>query len=108
METIGISKASVTNAMQLLTGVDLVQRYRVRGSREAHYRVLKDKWGPIMGRKFAGIAQVRRSAEEALAIADSGPARERLEEMVDVYAFFERELTDVMKRWETRHEEENR
>ena len=45
MESLGISKASITNSMQLLLGIDLVQRYRVRGSREAHYRVLKDRWG---------------------------------------------------------------
>ncbi|MDH4140796.1 MAG: hypothetical protein OEV43_09530 [Coriobacteriia bacterium] len=106
MEALDISKASVTNAMQLLLGFELVQRYRVRGSREAHYRVLKNKWGPIMARKFAGISQVRKSSEEALAFADTQAARERLEEMRDVYSFFERELSDVMDRWDNRHEEE--
>jgi DNA-binding transcriptional regulator GbsR (MarR family) len=106
MDALGISKASVTNAMQLLTGVDLVQRYRVRGSREAHYRILKDRWGQIMARKFAGIAEVRRSAEDALAMAGSAAARERLEEMRDVYLFFETELSGVMRRWDERHKEE--
>jgi DNA-binding transcriptional regulator GbsR (MarR family) len=106
METLGISKASITNSMQLLLSVDLVQRYRVRGSREAHYRILKDKWGPIMARKFTGISAVRKSAEEALGLLESPAARERLEEMRDVYSFFERELSDVMTRWDTRHEEE--
>lgn len=99
MEDVHTSKASITNAMQFLTNVDLVERYSVRGSREAHYRVLKGKWGPLMARKLAGIAYVRQTAEDALALAESDAARERLQEMYDVYAFFERELDDIMTRW---------
>ncbi len=106
VESLGISKASITNSMQLLLGFDLVQRYHVRGSRQAHYRVLKGKWGAIMTRKWAAIGAVRSSAEEALEFTDSPAARARLEEMRDVYAFFENELSEVTKRWNTRHEEE--
>lgn len=106
MARLDISKASITNAMQLLLSVDLAERYRVRGSREAHYRILKGKWGPIMARKFAGISMVRDTAGSALAEAPSEAARERLQEMYDVYSFYEQELARVMERWEARREEE--
>jgi hypothetical protein len=106
MASLAISKASITNAMQLLLSMDLAERYRVRGSREAHYRMLKNRWGPIMARKFAGISMVRRTAEEALSAVSSPAARERLLELHDVYLFYEQELADVMTRWEARHKEE--
>lgn len=106
MTRLDISKGSITNAMQLLLSLDLAERYRVRGSREAHYRILKDRWGPLMARKFAGISMVRRTAEEALAAATTEPARERLQEMYDVYAFYEKELDGIMARWNARREED--
>lgn len=106
MAQLDISKGSITNATQLLLSMDLAERYRVRGSRETHYRILKGRWGPLMARKFAGIAMVRQTAEEALAAATSDPARERLQEMYDVYAFYEKELDGIMARWNARHEED--
>ena len=104
MEDLGISKASVSNAMQFLVGTELVERYRVRGSREAHYRLLKGKWGDILARKFAATGYVRRVAEEALESTTNEQARERLTEMRDVYAFFEREFENVMQRFNERNQ----
>lgn len=106
MEDVHTSKASITGAMQFLTGVDLVERYSVRGSRETHYRVLKGKWGPLLARKLGGIAYVRQVVEDTLNIAETDAARERLKEMHDVYSFFEDELNEVMVRWDKRMKEE--
>jgi DNA-binding transcriptional regulator GbsR (MarR family) len=101
-EELGISKASVSNAMQFLVGTDLVERYRVRGSREAHYRILKGRWGDIIARKFTATSYVRSVAEDAMTVVESPAARERLEEMRDVYAFFEQEFENVMERFNER------
>jgi len=103
MAELGISKASVSGAMQFLLGTDLAERYRVRGSREAHYRILKGRWGEILARKFAATGYVRQVAEDALAETSSAKARERLEEVRDVYAFFEDEFRDVMQRFNERN-----
>lgn len=99
MGALGISKASVSSAMQFLVGVELVERYRVRGSREAHYRMLKGKWGDMLSRKLAGTSSVRAAVDEALEFTAAPLARERLSEMRDVYAFFEREFEGVMQRF---------
>jgi len=99
---LGISKSSVSNGMQFLVGTDLVERYRVRGSREAHYRMLKGRWGDILARKFAATSYIRSVAQDAMAAVDSPAARERLEEMRDVYAFFEGEFEHVMQRFNER------
>jgi DNA-binding transcriptional regulator GbsR (MarR family) len=102
VEELGISKASVSNAMQFLVGTDLIERYRVRGSREAHYRILKGRWGDILARKFAATSYVRSVAEDAMTVVESPAARERLEDMRDVYAFFEQEFENVMERFNER------
>ena len=102
IEELEVSKASVSNAMQFLVGIELVERYRVHGSRQANYRILKDVWGTILAKKFAAIGYIRRSVEDAMALEPSDKARERLEEMHDVYSFFEDEFEQVMSRWNER------
>ncbi len=102
VEQLETSKASITNAMQLLVGTALVERYRVRGSRQAHYRILKGTWEQLLGRKFKAMSVVRKTAEEALEIVESDLARERLQEMYDIYTFFEEEFEHVMERWSER------
>ena len=102
VEELEVSKASVSNATQFLVGIDLVERYRVRGSREAHYRIVKGVWGTILARKFAAIGYIRLTVDEALALDPTDEARDRLEEMHDVYSFFEKEFEEVQNRWNER------
>lgn len=99
-----ISRASVSNATQLLAGTELVERYRVPGSRETHYRILKGSWGPILSKKFSAMFAITRTAEQAMEFTDSELALERLEEMKDVYGFFEEEFVGIMKRWDEREQ----
>ena len=103
VEELEVSKASVSNATQFLVGTNLVERYRVRGSREAHYRILKGMWGQILARKFAAVGHIRVAVEDAMALEPGDRAKERLEEMYDVYSFFEREFKEVMDRWNERN-----
>lgn len=107
MDEVHTSKASITGAMQFLTNIELVERYTVRGSRESHYRMLKGRWGPLMAKKLLGIAHVRQTAEDALALTESVAARERLQEMHDVYSFYEAEINGIIERWNA-HEKESR
>ena len=103
VDELGVSKASVSNATQFLVGTELVERYRVRGSREAHYRILKGVWGTILAKKFAAVGYVRRTVEEAMSLDPSEEAQERLEEMHGVYTFFEKEFEEVQNRWNERN-----
>ncbi|MDZ4655167.1 MAG: hypothetical protein U1F44_04765 [Coriobacteriia bacterium] len=102
MEELSISKASVSNAMQFLVGTDLVQKYRVPGSRETYYRMLKGVWGDILVKKLTATSYITSVVREAKQGTDSPAALERLDEMEDVYSFFEKELATVMDRWNER------
>lgn len=102
MAQLEISKASVSNAMQFLVGTDLVQKYRVPGSRETHYRMLKGVWGDILVKKFTAMSYITSVVREAKEGTDSPLALERLDEMEGVYSFFEEEFKAVMDRWDER------
>ncbi len=102
IESLGISKASITTAMQFLIGTNLVERYRMRGSRQAHYRIVKGSWTDILNRKFAATSYIREVTEQALEMVKSEEAKERIREMHEIYAFFEKELAEMMKRWNRR------
>ena len=103
VEKLTVSKASISNAMQFLVGTELVERYRVPGTREAHYRMLKGRWGDVLSRKIAATGHIRRIAAEILDSTTSPKARERLQEMHDVYAFFEEEFEGVIQRFNERN-----
>jgi DNA-binding transcriptional regulator GbsR (MarR family) len=102
VETLDVSKASISNATQFLVGTEIAQRYRVPGSREAHYRMIEGVWGPILTKKFMAMGQMRRTLEQALADDVPDAARHRLEEMYDVFAFFEEAFEEIMQRWDER------
>ncbi|MDO9556032.1 MAG: hypothetical protein Q7J82_00400 [Coriobacteriia bacterium] len=102
MTELGISKASVSNAMQFLVGTELVQKYRVPGSRETYYRMLKGVWGDILVKKLTATSYITSVVREAKEGTDSPEALERLNEMEDVYSFFETEFKTVMDRWNER------
>ena len=103
VDELEVSKASVSNATQFLVGTELVERYRVPGSREAHYRILKGVWGTILAKKFAAVGFIRKTVEEAMSLDPSEEAQERLEEMHSVYVFFEKEFEEVQRRWNERN-----
>lgn len=102
VEGLDMSKASVSTSTQLLLAFGLIERYRVSGSREAHYRIVKGVWGPILAKKFEAISVVTATAREALDMAQSEKAVDRLQEMYDVYSFFEQEFQAVLQHWRER------
>jgi len=103
LDQLGVSRASISNAMQFLVGTELVERCRVPGIREAHYRMLKGRWGDVLARKISATGHIRRIAGEVLGSTTSPQARERLQEMHDVYAFFEDEFEGVIQRFNERN-----
>jgi DNA-binding transcriptional regulator GbsR (MarR family) len=102
VEQLGVSKASVSNATQFLVGTAIVERYRVRGSRETHYRLIKGIWGDVLAKKFASMSYMRKVTADAMEAVESPAACERLEEMHEVFAFFEVAFADVMDQWNER------
>ena len=95
------SKASISTTLRLLMQIGLVERVALPGKRRDYFRIREDTWSRTTEERMGMIASMRELAEDGLALrANAGAeATERLREMRDFYAFYERELPMLIERW---------
>jgi DNA-binding transcriptional regulator GbsR (MarR family) len=93
------SKGALSPALYLLTRLHLVERLRRPGERADRYAVRPGAWKRLLLEKTRALSRYREQAERGLALV--GEVRgERLREMRELYAFFERELPKLLERFE--------
>lgn len=99
---LGASRGAVHLSLQLLLRLRLAERQGVPGHRGAHFRVRPEAFAELLRAKLAGIGDWRDLAVRGLAVLGrgSGERGRRLREMRDFYAFMERELPGLLRRWE--------
>ena len=98
---LGVSKGAVSTATRLLLQFHMLERYHIRGSRQAHFRIRPGLWTEALRQKMTILSSMRVMAEQGLELVGDAPrARERLEEMRDIYAFFEESLPEMFEGWE--------
>jgi DNA-binding transcriptional regulator GbsR (MarR family) len=95
------SRGSISTMSRLLVSVDLVERRTRRGDRREYLRFRDDAWPKVLADKTRWMSDLRRIGERGLDlyIETDGPARESLQELVDMMEFFEREWPPLMERW---------
>lgn len=95
------SAGAVSMAIKTLTTLDLVERVPVPGSRRDHYRLRDDPWAMMATTEPAAFESLRLLADEGLQKLDpdSETAR-RLRNMREFYAFIQKEIPQMMERWE--------
>ena len=100
------SRSSISMAMQLLQRSGAVERYPMPGSRRTYYRLTPGFWLREAEEKAAMAAKWRKLAERGLDILSDGhdDSRRRLQEMHDMYAFFEEEYGRLRDTWYERQE----
>ncbi|MCL4869882.1 MAG: MarR family transcriptional regulator [Anaerolineae bacterium] len=101
VDALQISKSSVSAATQFLIRHDLIQRISLPGERPDYYRVTEGVWPNMMHQQINQMILLRKLAEQGLDLLADQPVvrRERLQEMDDFYAFFEKELPLLIERW---------
>jgi DNA-binding transcriptional ArsR family regulator len=104
------SQGAISNATRTLVRMGLVRRLTRPGERRAYFRVNPDAWQETTRQQIAGSGAFRQLAERGLGLAglDEPEARRGLEAMRDFYAFWERELSEVLTRWEEQEQREAR
>lgn len=109
-EALGASKGSVSTMTRLLTRLELVERVPQRGSRQDLYRIRPGAWTELMKARLSGLAVFTQLAEKGLRVMGSAsPARrQRLEEMHELYSFFEEEMAELIRRLEDRRPDRTR
>lgn len=104
-EALLASKASISTVTRLLIRIGLIERISLPGERRDYFRIRSGAWHQHFKESLAQTTATRQLAERGLELleGDAHLNRQWLEEMRDMYAFFEREFPALMERWEQEH-----
>ncbi len=102
-EALQASKGSLSTMTRLLIQVGLVERVGLPGERRDYFRIKPGAWPQLIRTQMQVMTGLHQVVERGLAIMErESPARkERLLEAHDLYAFLERELPELFRRWES-------
>lgn len=100
-EELHASRGAISSAARHLADARLIRRSRRRGDRSDYFSAPPAMIRTLLANVEALLRQGRQIADEGLALfADrSAESRARLQEIRDVYAFYEREWPSVTKRY---------
>jgi DNA-binding transcriptional regulator GbsR (MarR family) len=87
---------------RLLIQVGLIERVGLPGQRRDYFRIKPGAWPQLIKGQMQSMIGLHQMVERGLVmLQDRDPAlQERLREAHDLYAFLERELPALLKRWE--------
>ena len=96
------SKGSISTMTRLLIQLNLIERFSLPGVRHDYFRIRPEGWHHLAKQRGDQIKVMRQLCERALELlrGEAQDNREWLEEMHDMYAFFEREFPSLLERWE--------
>ncbi len=107
-EALLASKGSISTMTRLLIRVSLIERFSLPGVRRDYFRIRLGASHQLLKDSLAQTTAFRQLMERGLELTEGKTplTRQGLEEMRDMYSFFEREFPALMERWE--HEREER
>jgi DNA-binding transcriptional regulator GbsR (MarR family) len=92
-----LSSGSVSTATHMLVDSGMLERIARPGDRHIYYRLHPGGWERALEVRFHALVQLRKVADRALDSAGD-EADHRLRDMRDVYARFETNLGELLKR----------
>ena len=105
VEALKASKGSISTTTRLLIRIGLIERFSLPGIRHDYFRIKPGVWHHLIKESQVQTTAMRQLAERGLDLLKNKPPLncQRLEEMRDVYTFFEREFPALLERWEQEH-----
>jgi DNA-binding transcriptional regulator GbsR (MarR family) len=105
-EALGLSKGSVSTGMRTLERIGFVRRVAVPGARGHVYEMTPNALIDIAARAGEAYTAVRKLMESGLDLLDdpASPRARRLRVGRDFYAFVEREVPKVLRRFKEEYE----
>lgn len=99
-EDLQASAGSISGSLKMLTSVGLAERVPAPASRRDHFRLRDDAWAILFTSQNETIAAMQAAADAGIAATDDdSPARARLRQMRDFYAFLMSEIPELLQRW---------
>lgn len=104
-EVLLASKGSISTVTRLLIRIGLIERVSLPGQRHDYFRIKPGAWNQLIKESLVQTTAMRQLAEHGLVLLKNKAYvnRQGLEEMRDMYAFFEREFPALVERWEQEH-----
>jgi DNA-binding transcriptional regulator GbsR (MarR family) len=102
-ERLEVSPAAISGAVRYLTQLNMAVREREPGERRDHYRLHHNSWVEMYTAQLGVLRRYEQVMAEGVELlpADS-PARRRIEESREFFAFLQAELPGLMQRWRER------
>jgi DNA-binding transcriptional regulator GbsR (MarR family) len=96
-----ISPAAVSGAVRYLSGVGLVHKERVPGSRREYYRMPADVWHQVMLLRNQSLVRWAALLKEGMDLVGADtPAGRRMAGHAGFFAFLAAEMPVLMARWD--------
>ncbi|MBD1938191.1 MarR family transcriptional regulator [Microcoleus sp. FACHB-68] len=104
-EVLQASKGSISTMTRLLIQARLVERMSLPGDRRDYFCIKLGAWSALIKQQVAQITAIRQLAEHGLQLVEGEDPqrRQRLQEMHDFHAFFERQFPMLIECWEQEH-----
>ncbi|WP_088889715.1 GbsR/MarR family transcriptional regulator [Leptolyngbya ohadii] len=101
-EILQASKGSISTMTRLLLQLQLIERIRLPGDRRDFFQIRSGVWRETCNYFLRQVTAFREVAQHGLEMMRDAapPQKERLQEMHDIHAFWERELPLLNARWE--------
>ncbi|RMF65524.1 MAG: MarR family transcriptional regulator [Cyanobacteria bacterium J069] len=100
-EVLQASKGSISSMTRLLIQIGLIERLPLPGDRRDFFQIKPHAWSQLHEQQLARITAFRKLSERGLDLVktQSPQSQQRLREMHDYHAFWEKELPQVNQRW---------
>ena len=104
-ETLMASKGSISTMTRLLIRIGLIERISLPGQRHDYFRIKPSASHQLLKDSLSQTTAFRQLTERGLELTEGKTQlnRQWLEEMRDMYIFFEREFPTLVERWEQEH-----
>lgn len=102
MAVLKASKGSISTMTRLLIQISLIERVALSGDRRDYFQIKPNAWTEMSRQQQVKIAAFQKLADQGLALLADAPSeqRQRLQEMYDIYLFWEREWPLLNRRWD--------
>ena len=105
--TLQASRGAISSGTTMLETMGLIERRRRPGDRKDYFRNKPNAWFEATKQQIALIAHLRGLAEKGLEVmgSDDPEVTEGLRDMRDMLIFYEREMPEMLARWERKVKE---
>ena len=101
VDLLQISPAAVSGAVRYLTGVGLIHKERVPGSRREYYRMPGDIWHQVMLMRNQVLVRWAALLKEGIDLVGAeSPAGRRMTGHAEFFEFLAAEMPVIMARWD--------